>query len=155
MAGSCRCGTHRGRSTLDALGGIAVYAWGMDPEAGAGAAGPGGQTDPLLNYYARPMQEALAAKLCELSGLQSVFFCSTGLEANEGVEDRPQVPERPGHRASGDHLVYDKAFHGRSIATLSATSLNRRCRGFRAAGRGFVRLPLNDIDAVRRYAGNL
>ena len=77
------------------------------PEAGAGAAGPDRQADPHAPTTTLvPLQEQLAAKLCELSGLTNVFFCNTGLEANEGgAEDRAQVRPRQGHRAARDHRL--------------------------------------------------
>ena len=79
------------------------------------------------NYYHVPLQEKLAAKLCELSGLTNVFFCSTGLEANEAAL---KIARKFGHDKGIERpeiVVYENAFHGRSIATLSATG-NPRCR---------------------------
>jgi acetylornithine aminotransferase len=98
------------------------------------------------------MQEALAAKLCELSGLDAVFFCSTGLEANEGAL---KIARKFGHDKGIERpeiIVYEKAFHGRSIATLSATGNPKVQAGFGPLVEGFVRVPLNDLAALETVA---
>jgi acetylornithine/N-succinyldiaminopimelate aminotransferase len=98
------------------------------------------------------MQETLAAQLCELSGLSAAFFCSTGLEANEGAL---KIARKFGHDKGIERpeiIVYERAFHGRSIATLSATGNPKVQAGFGPLVEGFVRLPLNDLDAVREVA---
>ena len=95
-----------------------------------------------------PLQEQLAAKLCELSGLTNAFFCSTGLEANEGAL---KIARKFGHDKGIERpeiVVYEKAFHGRSIATLSATGNAKVQAGFGPLVEGFVRVPLNDIDGA-------
>ncbi|RYF36652.1 MAG: aspartate aminotransferase family protein, partial [Comamonadaceae bacterium] len=102
------------------------------------------------NYYHVPNQEKLAAKLVELSGMRNVFFCSTGLEANEAAI---KLARKFGHDRGIERpeiVVYDKAFHGRSIATLSATGNEKVQKGFGPLVEGFIRVPLNDIDALRR-----
>jgi acetylornithine aminotransferase len=99
-----------------------------------------------------PLQETLAAKLCEISGLSNVFFCSTGLEANEGAL---KLARKYGHDRgieTPEIVVYEKAFHGRSIATLSATGNPKVQKGFGPLVPGFVRVPLNDIAALREVA---
>ena len=101
------------------------------------------------NYYHVPLQEQLAAKLCELSGLTNVFFCSTGLEANEAAL---KIARKFGHDKGIDRpeiIVYEKAFHGRSIATLSATGNPKVQAGFGPLVEGFVRVPLNDVGGDR------
>jgi acetylornithine aminotransferase len=96
-----------------------------------------------------PLQEALAAKLVALSGMENVFFCSSGLEANEAAL---KLARKFGHD-KGIHnphiVVYDKAFHGRSIATLSATGNPKVQAGFGPLVEGFIRVPLNNIDALK------
>jgi acetylornithine aminotransferase len=102
------------------------------------------------NYYHIPNQEKLAAKLVELSGLTNVFFCSTGLEANEAAL---KLARKFGHDKGIERpeiVVYDKAFHGRSIATLSATGNEKVQKGFGPLVEGFIRVPLNDIDALKK-----
>jgi acetylornithine aminotransferase len=104
------------------------------------------------NYYQMPLQEQLAAALCELSGLAAVFFCSTGLEANEGAL---KIARKYGHDRGVERpeiIVYEGAFHGRSIATLSATGNPKVQKGFEPLVEGFVRVPLNDMAAVREVA---
>ena len=149
----CRVWDTDGRSYLDGLGGIAVNTLGhAHPKLVPALQDQVAKLIHCSNYYAAPMQEALAAKLCELSGLDKVFFCSTGLEANEGAL---KIARKFGHDkgiARPEIIVYDKAFHGRSIATLSATGNPKVQAGFGPLVEGFVRLPLNDLDEVRAVA---
>ena len=147
----CRVWDTEGRQYLDALGGIAVNTLGHNHA----------QLVPALqdqiakiihscNYYHVPNQERLAAKLVELSGMSNVFFCSTGLEANEAAL---KLARKFGHEkgiARPEIVVYEKAFHGRSIATLSATGNEKIQKGFEPLVEGFIRVPLNDIDALRQ-----
>jgi acetylornithine aminotransferase len=96
-----------------------------------------------------PGQEQLAAKLVELSGMTNAFFCCTGLEANEAAI---KLARKYGHDkgiARPEIVVYEKAFHGRSIATLSATGNEKVQKGFGPLVEGFVRVPLNDIEALK------
>ena len=101
------------------------------------------------NYYHVPGQETLAAKLVELSGLSNVFFCSTGLEANEAAL---KLARKFGHDKGIDKpeiVVYEKAFHGRSIATLSATGNEKVQKGFGPLVEGWRILDHDrDIDCV-------
>ena len=149
----CRVWDTEGREYLDALAGIAVNTLGhAHPRLVPALQDQVGKLIHCSNYYAAPLQEALAAKLCALSGLDAVFFCSTGLEANEGAL---KIARKFGHDRGIDRpeiIVYDKAFHGRSIATLSATGNPKVQAGFGPLVEGFVRLPLNDLDAVREVA---
>jgi acetylornithine aminotransferase len=104
------------------------------------------------NYYAAPLQEKLAARLCELSGLTNAFFCNSGLEANEAAL---KIARKYGHDRGVERpevIVYEKAFHGRSIATLSATGNAKVQAGFGPLVEGFVRVPMNDIAAVEEAA---
>jgi acetylornithine aminotransferase len=96
-----------------------------------------------------PNQEVLAEKLVELSGMSKVFFCSTGLEANEAAL---KLARKFGHDRGIDRpeiVVYEKAFHGRSIATLSATGNPKIQAGFEPLVEGFIRVPINDIAALK------
>ncbi len=149
----CRVWDTDGREYLDGLGGIAVNTLGhAHPKLVPALQDQVGKLIHCSNYYAAPMQEALAAKLCELSGLDAVFFCSTGLEANEGAL---KIARKFGHDKGIERpeiIVYEKAFHGRSIATLSATGNPKVQAGFGPLVEGFVRVPLNDLDAVREVA---
>ena len=146
----CRVWDVNGNCYLDALGGIAVNTLGHNhPRLVPALQDQIGKIIHSSNYYHVPLQETLAAKLVELSGLENVFFCSTGLEANEAAL---KLARKFGHDKGIDKpevVVYDKAFHGRSIATLSATGNARVQAGFGPLVEGFIRVPINDIAAVR------
>ncbi len=143
-----------GRKYLDGLGGIAVNTLGhAHPKLVPALQDQVARLIHSSNYYLVPLQEQLAAKLCELSGLTNVFFCSTGLEANEAAL---KIARKFGHDKGIDRpeiVVYEKAFHGRSIATLSATGNPKVQAGFGPLVEGFPRVPLNDIGALQRLAG--
>ncbi len=140
-----------GKCYLDALAGIAVNTLGH----GHAKLVPALQDQVAkmmhsCNYYHIPDQENLARKLVELSGMQNVFFCNSGLEANEAAI---KLVRKFGHDKGIDLpqiVVYDKAFHGRSIATLSATGNEKIQQGFGPMVDGFIRVPLNDIDALQK-----
>jgi len=142
-----------GRKYLDGLGGIAVNTLGhAHPTLVPALQDQIGKLIHSSNYYHVPLQEELAAKLCELSGLSKVFFCSTGLEANEAAI---KIARKFGHDKGIERpeiVVYEKAFHGRSIATLSATGNAKIQAGFGPLVEGFVRVPLNDVAALEAVA---
>jgi acetylornithine aminotransferase len=151
----CRVWDTEGREYLDALAGIAVNTLGHGHPKLVPALQE--QVSKLIhcsNYYQMPLQEQLADRLCELSGLSAAFFCSTGLEANEGAI---KIARKFGHDRGIERpeiIVYEKAFHGRSIATLSATGNTKVQKGFEPLVEGFIRVPMNDIAAVRRIAAD-
>ncbi|WP_240660544.1 aspartate aminotransferase family protein [Inhella crocodyli] len=139
-----------GREYLDALSGIAVNTLGhAHPRLVAALQDQVGKLIHTSNYYLVPLQEQLAAKLVALSGLTNVFFCNSGLEANEGAL---KIARKYGHDVLGlaepQTLVFEGAFHGRSLATLSATANPKVQAGFAPLVPGFVRAPLNDLAAV-------
>ena len=142
-----------GKKYLDGLGGIAVNTLGhAHPKLVPALQDQIGKLIHSSNYYLVPLQEQLAAKLCELSGLTNVFFCSTGLEANECAL---KIARKFGHDKGIDRpeiVVYEGAFHGRSIATLSATANPKVQAGFGPLVEGFVRVPLNDVAAIEQIA---
>lgn len=144
--------TH-GRKYLDGLGGIAVNTLGhAHPKLVPALQEQIGRLIHSSNYYEVPLQEQLAERLCAISGLTKVFFCSTGLEANEAAL---KIARKAGHDRGIDRpeiVVYDNAFHGRSIATLSATANPKVQAGFGPLVEGFVRVPLNDLAALGRVA---
>ena len=144
--------TH-GKRYLDGLGGIAVNTLGhAHPKLVPALQEQIGKLIHSSNYYEVPLQEQLAKELCRLSGMNSVFFCSTGLEANEAAI---KLARKFGHDKGIERpeiIVYEKAFHGRSIATLSATGNTKVQRGFEPLVDGFVRVPLNDLEALREIA---
>ena len=140
-----------GKRYLDALGGIAVNTLGHNhPKLVPALQEQVAKLIHCSNYYHVPDQERLAAKLVELSGMNNVFFCSTGLEANEAAI---KLARKFGHDKGIERpeiVVYEKAFHGRSIATLSATANVKLQAGFGPLLEGFIRVALNDIDALKR-----
>ncbi len=142
-----------GRKYLDALAGIAVNTLGhAHPKLVPALNDQIGKLIHSSNYYLVPLQEQLAAKLCELSGLTNVFFCNSGLEANEAAL---KIARKFGHDKGIDKpeiVVYEAAFHGRSIATLSATGNTKIQAGFGPLVEGFVRVPLNDVAAIENVA---
>ncbi|MGL4188049.1 MAG: aspartate aminotransferase family protein [Sphaerotilus sulfidivorans] len=146
----CRVWDSAGREYLDGLGGIAVNTLGhAHPKLVAALQEQVATLIHCSNYYHIPGQEQLAARLVELSGLSNAFFCSTGLEANEAAL---KLARKFGHDKGLERpevIVFEKAFHGRSIATLSATGNPKVQAGFGPLVEGFVRVPLNDIDAIR------
>ncbi|MGV8803455.1 MAG: acetylornithine/succinylornithine family transaminase [Polaromonas sp.] len=146
----CRVWDVNGKGYLDALGGIAVNTLGHNhPQLVPALQDQVSKLIHTSNYYHVPLQEALAAKLVELSGLENVFFCSTGLEANEAAL---KLARKFGHDKGIERpevVVYEKAFHGRSIATLSATGNPKVQAGFGPLVEGFIRVPLNDIEALK------
>jgi acetylornithine/N-succinyldiaminopimelate aminotransferase len=146
----CRVWDVNGKSYLDALGGIAVNTLGHNhPKLVPALQDQIGKLIHTSNYYHVPLQETLAAKLAALSGLENVFFCSTGLEANEAAL---KLARKFGHDKGIEKpeiVVYEKAFHGRSIATLSATGNPKVQAGFGPLVEGFIRVPLNNIEALK------
>jgi acetylornithine/N-succinyldiaminopimelate aminotransferase len=149
----CRVWDTAGRRYLDALGGIAVNTLGhAHPKLVPALQEQIGKLIHTSNYYLSPLQEQLAAKLVEISGLTNVFFCNSGLEANEAAL---KLARKFGHDRGiewPEVIVYEKAFHGRSIATLSATGNPKVQAGFGPFVEGFVRVPLHDLSAVQEVA---
>jgi acetylornithine/N-succinyldiaminopimelate aminotransferase len=141
----------QGRSYLDGLGGIAVNTLGhAHPKLVAALQDQVAKIIHSSNYYFCPNTEKLASMLVERSGMSNVFFCSTGLEANEaalklarkfGVSKGIEKPVI---------VVYEKAFHGRSIATMSATGNPKVRDGFGPLLEGFIRVAVNDIESLKK-----
>ena len=140
-----------GKCYLDALAGIAVNTLGHGhPKLVPALQDQVAKMIHCCNYYHVPDQERLAAQLVEKSGLTNVFFCSTGLEANEAAI---KLARKFGHDQGIERpviVVYEKSFHGRSIATLSATGNEKIQQGFGPLVEGFLRVPLNDIEALKQ-----
>src|SRR3954464_10641900 len=143
-----------GRNYLDALAGIAVNTLGYaHPKLTAALKK---RIDSGIihtsNLWRIPDQEAAADRVAEITGLDEVFFCNSGLEATEASI---KVARKYGHErgiAEPAIIVLEKAFHGRSLATLSATGSRKVQAGFEPLVQGFVRVPLNDLDAVPQVA---
>ena len=139
-----------GKKYLDALAGIAVNTLGhAHPELVPALQRAGRQAHPHLQPLPRAAAGTAGRQLCELSGMDNVFFCNSGLEANEAAI---KIARKYGHDRGIERpeiVVYEKAFHGRTIATLSATGNPKVQAGFGPLVEGFVRVPLNDIDGAR------
>jgi acetylornithine/N-succinyldiaminopimelate aminotransferase len=139
-----------GRRYLDALSGIAVNTLGHNhPRLTAVLREQVGKLIHTSNIYGIPLQEQLAARLVALSGMTNVFFCNSGLEANEAAI---KLARKHGHVKGFNFpkvIVFEGAFHGRSLATLSATANPKVHKGFEPLVEGFIRVPLNDMAAIR------
>ncbi|MBT3505431.1 MAG: aspartate aminotransferase family protein [Piscirickettsiaceae bacterium] len=140
----------QGEAYLDALSGIAVCNLGHCHPAVSRAIAE--QAQILMhtsNVYQVPLQSLLATKLTELSGMSQAFFCNSGAEANETAI---KIARKYGHSKGIDKpviIVMDGSFHGRTMATLTATGNPKVHAGFEPLVPGFVRVPYNDIDALR------
>ena len=142
-----------GKRYLDALAGIAVNTLGhAHPKFTAALNAQIGRMIHVSNVYTVHEQEHLADKLCELSNMQEVFLCNSGCEANEAAI---KLARLFGHNKGIDTpniIVMEKAFHGRTLATLSATGSRKVQAGFEPLVKGFVRVPYNDLDAIKQVA---
>ncbi len=144
-----------GKRYMDALSGIAV--------CGLGHAHPAiqkaicDQASKLLhtsNLYGIPLQEQLGEKLVELSGMQRVFFSNSGAEANEAAIKIARMYGNQKGIKNPAIVVMDKSFHGRTLATLSATGNRKVQAGFEPLVQGFVRIPFGDVDSLQNVAEN-
>ncbi|MCX7189079.1 MAG: aspartate aminotransferase family protein, partial [Methylotenera sp.] len=106
----------------------------------------------VSNYYHIAEQEALADKLCEVSGMDKVFFCNSGCEANEASIKLARLYGHNKGISNPEIIVMDKSFHGRTMATLSATGNRKVQAGFEPLVSGFIRVPYDDIEAVKQVA---
>lgn len=142
-----------GKRYLDALSGIAVNTLGhAHPSLTANLAKQANKLIHVSNLYQVSEQEIAAEKLCTLARMQQAFFCNSGCEANEAAI---KLARLYGHQQNIDNpaiIVMEKAFHGRTLATLSATGNRKVQAGFEPLVKGFVRIPYNDLDAVQQVA---
>lgn len=140
---------------LDALAGVAVNGLGhAHPVLAQALCEQAGKLIHTSNLYRIPHQEALAQRLCQLSGLERAFFCNSGAEANEAAI---KIARLYGHNRGVDSpaiVVMERSFHGRTMATLSATGNRKVQAGFEPLVSGFVRVPFGDADAVAALAGH-
>jgi len=143
----------QGRRYLDALAGIAVNTLGhAHPRLVAAIADQAGKLIHTSNLYEIPLQEQLAARLCALGGMDAAFFCNSGLEANEAAIKLARLYGHHRGIARPQIVVFERAFHGRSLATLSATGNPKVQKGFEPLVEGFVRIALNDASALQQVA---
>ena len=142
-----------GREYLDALTGLAVCGLGhAHPRVTAALTAQAGKLLHTSNLYEMPMQRELAERLCALSGMDRVFFGNSGAEANEAAIKIARLYARSRKFAQGSIIVMEGSFHGRTLATLSATGNRKVQAGFEPLVSGFVRAPYADIEAVRKIA---
>ena len=151
----CLVYDEQGRCYLDALAGIAVNTLGHNhPRLVQALAEQAGRLIHTSNIYRIREQELLADKLAALAGMDEVFFCNSGCEANEAAI---KLARLYGHQQGIDLpaiIVMEKAFHGRTMATLSATGNRKVQAGFEPLVSGFVRVPFDDLAAVELVAAN-
>lgn len=140
----------QGKKYLDLLGGLAVIGLGhAHPAVTAAISEQAGKVLHTSNLYHIKPQEDLAEKLTRLSGMESVFFCNSGAEANEAaIKIARSVGDSRGVSVPGV-IVADGSFHGRTMATLSATGNPKVHAGFSPLVEGFIHVPYNDVEAVR------
>jgi len=142
-----------GKRYLDALSGIAVSTLGHNhPDLVKAIADQAAKVLHTSNLYGIPNQEALADRLAALSGMDAVFLCNSGCEANEAAI---KLARYYGHKRGVENpaiIVMEHAFHGRTMATLSATGNRKVQAGFEPLVSGFVRVPFDNIEAVEQVA---
>ena len=142
-----------GKLYLDALSGIAVNTLGHNhPELVAAIAAQAGRLLHTSNLYQMPLQEQLANRLCAISGMQEVFFCNSGCEANEAAIKLARFYGNQRGIENPTIVVMEKSFHGRTMATLTATGNRKIQAGFEPLVAGFLRVPYNDLAAIREVA---
>ena len=143
----------KGDKYLDALAGVAVNGLGhAHPKLVKAISEQAGKLIHVSNIYNIAEQEALADKLCEISGMDKVFFCNSGCEANEASIKLARLYGHNKGIVNPEIIVMDKSFHGRTMATLSATGNRKVQAGFEPLVSGFVRVPYDDIEAVKQVA---
>ena len=144
-----------GKKYLDALTGIAVVGLGhAHPNVAKALADQAKTLTHTSNLYQIPLQTKLAAKLCEISGMESAFFANSGAEANEAAIKLARIKGSKSGINSPEVIVVDDSFHGRTMATLTATGNRKVHAGFEPLLNGFIRTQFNDIEAVNVIARN-
>lgn len=147
--------TEDGTEYLDALTGIAVCGLGhVHPVLAEAIAEQAATLIHTSNLFEVPWQTAAAQKLAEVSGMEEIFFSNSGAESNEGAI---KIARKFGHMqgiATPKIIVADHSFHGRTLATLSATGNKKVQEGFGPLVEGFIRVPFGDIEAIQEAAIN-
>lgn len=145
----------KGKQYLDGLTGLAVVGLGhADPTVAEAIATQAQTLTHTSNLYEIPSQSRLAERLCKLSGMEKVFFANSGAEANEAAIKLARLKGNNAGMKNPSVLVMDDSFHGRTMATLTATGNRKVHAGFEPLLSGFARAPFNDIDAVQHIADN-
>ena len=143
----------QGKEYLDALAGIGVNGLGhAHPRLVAALREQIGRLIHTSNVYRVREQEQLADRVCALSGLSEVFFANSGSEANEGALKLVRLYGHKHGEPEAQTIVMERAWHGRTLATLAATGSEKARKGFDPFPSGFIRVPYNDVAAVERAA---
>jgi acetylornithine aminotransferase len=141
----------KGREYVDALAGIAVNGLGHGhPRLVAALQEQVARLIHTSNIYRIPEQEALADRICALSGMDEVFFANSGSEANEGALKLVRLFGHKQGEPAAQTIVMENAWHGRTLATLAATGSDKARKGFDPLPSGFIRVAYNDLAAVER-----
>lgn len=144
-----------GKQYLDALAGIAVCGLGhAHPAVTSAISEQAAKLVHTSNLYQIENQQLLADELCRLSGLDSVFFSNSGAEANEAAIKIARMYGNSKGVSSPSIIVMENSFHGRTMATLSATGNRNVQAGFEPLVQGFIRAPFNNVEAIENIAGN-
>jgi acetylornithine aminotransferase len=142
-----------GKRYLDAVAGVAVCGLGHShPRYVATLREQLGKLVHTSNLYQIALQEKLADRLAAISGMENAFFCNSGCEANEAAIKLARLHGHKKNIEAPAIVVLEKAFHGRTVATLSATGSRKVQAGFEPLLPGFVRVPFDDLDAIKRVA---
>lgn len=142
-----------GNKYLDALAGVAVNGLGhAHPKLVKAISEQAAKLIHVSNIYHIAEQEALADKLAEISGMDKVFFCNSGCEANEAAIKLARLYGHNKGIEAPEIIVMERSFHGRTMATLSATGNRKAQAGFEPLVSGFIRVPYDDIEAVKTIA---
>jgi len=145
----------QGKRYLDALCGLGVTSLGhAHPTVTAAIASQAGRLLHTSNLYEIPNAEKLADRLCEVAGMDSVFFCNSGAEANEAAIKIARLFANRQKKEGASIIVFEGSFHGRTMATLTATGNRKVQAGFEPLLSGFVRAPYNNVEAIQTIAEN-
>jgi acetylornithine/N-succinyldiaminopimelate aminotransferase len=145
----------KGKKYLDALAGIAVCGLGhAHPSVTAAICDQAGKLLHTSNWYEIPLQEQLAQRICKLAGMDNAFFCNSGAEANEAAIKLARLHGSQNNIRTPGIIVTEGSFHGRTLATLTASGNRKIQAGFEPLVQGFFRVPYNDLDAVRHVGDN-
>jgi len=144
-----------GKRYLDGVAGVAVNTLGhAHPRLTQALCEQAKTLIHTSNLYEVALQEKLALKLCDLSGMDKVFFCNSGCEANEAAIKLARLFGHQKNIEVPTIVVMEKSFHGRTMATLTATGSRKVQAGFEPLLAGFVRVPFNDLEAVRQVGAH-
>lgn len=144
-----------GNQYLDAFSGVSVCNLGhAHPEITKAICDQAGKLLHTSNWYQIPLQASLAERLCKIAGMENVFFCNSGAEANEAAIKLARMYGNQRKILNPGVIVMEGSFHGRTLATLSATGNRKIQAGFEPLVQGFYRVPYDDLDAVAQVGDN-